>query len=220
MHTSIKNLVRDFDRLDEETLARIPDLNDPHGPGKAVHEAADRWQKAKAELSRIRRELAESSGDCPGGRPMLTQQRIAADAEHILNGGAVENIVEIPAQDYRQTLVRQLHALERAVPALEHRANEVQVNVIREQLAALEPAGEALYAELLGAYDHLVEHLEAWGQFCDLLGRRGFLLHLRESRWHLSEYEKMLLFGGAIQSLEHHAKIRAAQWPGLAKERN
>jgi hypothetical protein len=216
--TSTKQLLRELDTLDESTLKRIPDLNDPQGPGREIHASAARVEEMKRERNHIRGELSKTGpGDLAGSRSMLSEQQIAADADLLLAGGGLDEIIETTAVDHRQSLVRRLHACERALPILEARMTETQNRVIREGLAELEPLGAELYSEVLDAFANLREHLEGWAQFTDLLGRRGFSLHLRESRWQLSEFEKALLFGGVFPSIEHHTNLRKQSWPGLVE---
>lgn len=207
--TAKKEQIAGFDGLGAELLSRLPDMRDPNGPAKPVHVANNLWQRLKADKKRILGELQGCSDFGPAGP--VTKFDPAADAESLLTGGAVENLTGPVAESRRASLLRQLCAVEHALPAAEQRVQQEAIRVGREVCHELEPTARDVVEQVLVQMEFLSNTLRDLAQFYQECSQRG--LSNRPGHWRLQPLEELLLFGvPGYPSLEYYIAERRKVW--------
>jgi hypothetical protein len=86
--------------------------------------------------------------------------------------------------------MRQLRALERAIPSAEGQVGGLEATIILEQCEAVRPIAQQIVQDTIDACRHLLACLQTERQFHDLLNRRG-LRHDRRPGY-LQEWPQMI----------------------------
>lgn len=208
------------EQMDAERIAsRIPVLKTLDTPlGKEAHAAGLRTQELRAKLQDLRQQLDKhSSRSCsPGWR--FSEDRVAEDAKTLAGGAALSTLECHTVQDPRSTLLRQIAAVEAAIPLAEHRAQKLRFQLQQEELERLHPLGRELGRELVEAYEHLHFILERNRQVYSLMHSRGFdHLLLQSTPWSLTPFDEFILSGGnGRMSLQAWIQNRKQAW-GLSE---
>jgi len=168
-----------FDLLDRETIAAVPDLHDPDGPARETHAAI----AFRRRLEEKRRALIGELRTLPSGDAPLRRFDAVEDSRALLAGTPVEELVAPQASDRRATAERQLHAIETAMGAAEVAIQDANRRVVVRESGGIEPAGRALLADVVSAADTLLGSLLAWQQYLRLLDLRGFELSAGRPGW-------------------------------------
>jgi hypothetical protein len=152
-------------------------------------------EKLKTDKARILRELAHCSTAGPVG-PVIRHDP-SGDAAALLAGTPVESL-EAPAEENRRfSLLRQLRAVELAIPESDDRRREAFLAACQNELSRLRPVLAASYEPVLLALealgvclrDHhdLINRILTHGMYYQVLGA-----------WVLTPMERGLLFGGNL----------------------
>jgi hypothetical protein len=211
---SKKEQIAAFHNLSEQVLAQIPDLRDPNGPGKAVHEAQATWERLQSERKRVSEELRKCSTSGPGGS--IAKFDSVVDAGLLLEGAAVDSLTAPVEESRRSTLMRQLRAIEHALPGAEQRIHRAATATTIRACKDLQPAAAGIIEKTLIAAETLLNCLRDEAEFFQSCSRRG--LSNRPGHWHLQPVEETLLFGAhGYSSLEVYIRERRQIW-GITDE--
>ncbi|MDI9433674.1 MAG: hypothetical protein QM570_18320 [Planctomycetota bacterium] len=184
--------------------------NDPQ-----VVEAAELRNRLEAEHRRVRERLARCSGPGPCG-PTLRHDG-AADAESLLRGTPVSDLTSPVQETERATLLRQLHALERAVPSAKNRVQQIRRQAELSEVSRLRPVLASSYRDVLSAFESLLFTLREHNDLLNRLHQHG-ISYDALTIWRLTPRESVALFGGSDSNLETYLRIRR-EATGLDGER-
>ena len=162
----------EFDLLDPETIEVVPDLREPDGPGKEIHEAV----RFHRDLEAKRKELIEALRTLPTVDGPSRRFDSKEDARAILAGGSVDSLTAPSASDRRATATRQLHAVEAALGGAQVAIGDTARRVVAAQSAKIEQPARAVLADVVDAAETLLDCLHAWQQFLRLCDVRGLKL--------------------------------------------
>lgn len=205
----------EFDLLDADTIAAVPDLRDPSGPRRPIHEAVAFHRRLEATRLRLIDELRTLPSD---GAP-LRRFSAAEDARALLAGTPVDSLTAPSASDRRATATRQLHAIEAALGAAQVRIGDTTRRVVAEQCERIAPAARAVLGDLVDAAEHWLACLRAWQQFLRLCDVRGMQLADGRPSWMQLQLLETALAQGMprMVSLERYIQERR-EGAGLGKE--
>ena len=219
MLTKTKKRENEFNLLDEKVVEAIPDLRDPDGLGKPVHEASSLREKLQKEKKRIIGELANCSEMGPVGP--ITKFSTEKDVETLLAGTPVSVLTAPVQESYRSGLLRQLRAVNSALPAAQERVRTYESNLIAEQANKLKSidAVRSVFRDTIEAAENLLECLRTQEQLCTLIRKRGFKDPYGNGWWNFQPLEFAWLKGDIHRpSLEFYIESRAGSI-GLAREK-
>jgi len=206
---SKKDTIATYHNLPQKVIASIPDMRSPEGPGKAVHDALALWEKLKSEKGRIMGELAHCTEAGPFGP--ATRYDAGADAAALLGGADVSTLTAPVAESRRAGLLRQLAAVEHALPGAETAVHRTAIAVNREVCQQLQPVVAEVVEDVLVQMESLLNELRDLAQLFQTLSHRG--LSNRPAHWHLQAIEELILFGArGYPSLEVFIKERRKIW--------
>jgi len=206
----MKNKKDEFYLLGQEVIEVIPDLRDPAGLGKFVHAASSLREKLQKQKKRIIGELGNCSEMGPLGPTIKfsTEQ----DVEMLLAGEPVENLTLPIQESYRSGLLRQLRAINAALPAAQERVRTYESNLIAEQASKIKSidAVRSVFRDTIEAAENLLECLRTQEQLCTLLRKRGFKDPYGNGWWNFQPLEFAWLKGDIHRpSLEFYIESRS-----------
>jgi hypothetical protein len=182
----------EFDLLDPEIVQAVPNLHDVDGPGKPIHEAARLAQRLEADRKVILAKLRLCSADSPMGPGTVTRFDPETDGHALLAGTDVSTLVAPIQESERSSLLRQLRAVEAALPEAKDRVGEIESRIVVEQSELLRPIAQEIIEDVTSAAQTLLDCLAVESQFFNLITKRGFhggkrpaFLHFwpQESAW-------------------------------------
>lgn len=178
----------EFHLLDDEVVEAVPNLRDPAGPGRLIHDAIAIREKLRDARKKVVGELATCTG--PGDLGPKTKFDASADAAAILNGVDVSTL-ESPVQETRRgSLLRQLRALDHAIPLTEDRPRQLECEIISAVCEELRPIAQDFVQATIDACENLLVALQAEAQFHELLRIRGIREVLRPE--YLKQWPQMI----------------------------
>lgn len=169
------------DLLDDEIAGQIPDLSEPGGLGQPLLDAVALLRRLQEQKRQVLAELVTTSEDAGFGTSRLRHDP-SADAQALLAGADLATMVAPVAETRRATLLRQLRALERAIPEAEGRIGGIEAETILETCEAVRPVAQQIAQDTINAARHLLACLQAEREFHEVLNRRG-LRHDRRPGW-------------------------------------
>lgn len=192
----------DIERLGNEILR---ELRDVHGfPG--VVEAAALVERLRTAHKRVESALADARD--PVGTPQSIGSIEQDVAVLLAAGGDPEALAgTVSPVGHHTQLLRQLHALERAVPAAERRHTLTIQDVRRQELERLRPRLEAAYSVVLRRFEDLLASLRWWKNIVDAMGRAG-LSEPIGGGWTLTPVEDRMLFAQNNDGIECYVANR------------
>ena len=206
----MKNKKDEFYLLDKEIIDSIPDLRDPEGLGKEIRDAFDLSERLKAEKKRIIGELGNCSEMGPLGPTIKFTTE--ADVKMLLAGEPVKNLTLPIQESYRSGLLRQLRAVNSALPVIGDRIREFELNLIAEQANKLKSidAVRSVFRDTIEAAENLLECLRTQEQLCTLIRKRGFKDPYGCGWWNFQPLEFAWLKGDIHRpSLEFYIESRS-----------
>lgn len=180
----------EFPLLSAEVVSAFRSLTDD----PEIVAASRLVEDLKAAQRTVMDRLRHCSTDGPAG-PAIRYDA-SADAEGLLGGALPESLAAPAEESARFSLLRQLRALERAVPAAENRRTETAIRRAVEETERLRPIIAPIVGGLLHAFECLLVELQRWAQIQECLGRHG-IYHSARTLWDLTSMESQLLHGGA-----------------------
>ena len=204
---------QDAKMLSDDILSQLRRINSDC----EVVEAVALHRRLEAELKKVRGALAECSAPGPMGSTIRHDGE--RDAEALLSGTPVEDLRAPVQESERSALLRQFHALERAVPVALATKEQVFYRVCESEMARLTPLRKEIYNDVLMAFEALLSELRHYSNFLDALRRRGHYGMILE-RWNLTPLENQLLHGGNLNmNLELYIDTRRKA-AGIEVEKN
>ena len=210
MLTKTKKRENEFNLLDEKVVEAIPDLRDPDGLGKPVHEASSLREKLQKEKKRIIGELANCSEMGPVGP--ITKFSTEKDVETLLAGTPVSVLTAPVQESYRSGLLRQLRACEAAISVSQDRIRETEMKLIAEETNKLKTidAVRDIFGDTIAAAENLLACLRTQEEFCRLLRLRGYRDTYGNAWWNFQPLEFAWLKGDIHRpSLEFYIESRS-----------
>lgn len=169
---AIKNQEQiEFNLLDSTVIERVPNLREPGGPGQPILNAANLFHQLQDARKKILAELSGCSGPGPVG-PAI-QYNPADDAAALLAGTPVEELCAPVEESRRGALLRQLRAIDAALPSAQSSIAETECQIILAECERLGPLAKEFIQSTLDACENLLVCLRAQEQFFELLRKRG-----------------------------------------------
>jgi len=182
----------------EQLVASVPNMNDVDSPlGDKVRAVAQRLKELRELLPVLRQRLDKMSTRGGSAQWAFQQDRVCEDGELLADGGDIESLRVETATDGQSTLLRQIHAVERAIEIAQERLRDLRVELQEEQLSQMTDLRETLGREIIGAYQHLAATLERAQNTYSELHSRGFdHLLMTGTPFSLADYDIHNLRGG------------------------
>jgi len=177
MPKSKKEQSGEFDLLDPEVVGAVPNLRDPDGPGKPIHDAFALRQQLQNARKKVLAELNTTSG--PGDFGSKIKFNAADDAAAVLAGVDAETLTAAVEESRRGSLLRQLRALEHALPIAEDKPRQLEFQIIPQICETLRPIAQDVVQCVLDACENLLVMLRTEAQFHELLRQKGVRADLR-----------------------------------------
>lgn len=162
----------EFNLLDRETIAAVPNLRQEGGPGQPIIDAANLFHRLQEGQKRVLRDLQARSGPDSTGNPTVKYDA-GSDATLLLRGEPVESLTARVEEDAYFSLRRQLRAIEAALPEAETQVSITECRVIQEESQKLAPVAQAILQDVVDAAETLLDCLRVEQQFFALCARQG-----------------------------------------------
>ena len=164
-------------------------------------------QSGRVLLQRLKEQLRDAESRLVDARNRPSDfSRPAASAESdaaaLLSGGSLDDLgATIDPPEERDKLVRQMHALQQAIPQAQVKVAETEVAIVAECCRNLEPVVQEFQQDVLDAMTALVAALQKEAVFYRHVATMGWTESLRPAHWALMPWETISLFGGRGNNL-------------------
>ena len=164
--------------LDPEVVQAVPNLRDLNGLGKPIHDAHAFRQRLRGVKEKVLAELGTCSG--PGTVGPTVRFDPSKDAAAILGGEVQIEALIAPLEETRRgSLLRQLRALEHAIPQVEDMPRQLECKIVPAVCEKLRLIAQDLVQATLDACENLLVAVRTESQFHELLSRKGVREDLR-----------------------------------------